>query len=152
VLRPWHAISDSHGSPPGQRVQSATLDRLGGGAHPCPMTRRTRILAVLGGLVVVALVAGLVLGGLLRPGGGSADNPSTGPGGTAQGGQAQPATPTPEPTPVPTPGHEVYGYLPYWEMTPGITDHLARVDLTTLALFSVTNKSGGAIDTTHKGD
>ncbi|HSS35960.1 MAG TPA: glycosyl hydrolase family 18 protein, partial [Patescibacteria group bacterium] len=115
------------------------------------MTRRTRILAVLGGLVVVALVAGLVLGGLLRPGRGSADNSSTGPGGTAQGGQDQPATPTPEPTPVPTPGHEVYGYLPYWEMTPGITDHLAGVDLTTLALFSVTNKSGGAIDTTQKG-
>ena len=45
----------------------------------------------------------------------------------------------------------MYGYLPYWEMTPGITDHLARVDLTTLALFSVTNKSGGAIDTTQKG-
>ena len=80
---------------------------------------------MLGGLVVVALVAGLVLGGLLRPGGGSADNPSTGPGGTAQGGQDQPATPTPEPTPVPTPGHEVYGYLPYWEMDAGITDHLA---------------------------
>ena len=74
---------------------------------------------MLGGLVVVALVAGLVIGGVLRPGSGSGDNPTTGPGGTAQGGQGEPATPTPEPTPVPTPGHEVYGYLPYWEMTPG---------------------------------
>ncbi len=117
------------------------------------MTRRTRSLAVLGALVAVAIVAGLLIGGVIKPGGSqtaagsSAANGSGDPGPTDAAG----ATPTPEPTPVPTPGHEVYGYLPYWEMTAGIAEHLARVDLTTLALFSVTNKTGGAIDTEPKG-
>ena len=52
---------------------------------------------------------------------------SNGPGasGTATDGAAA-GTPTPEPTPVPTPGHEVYGYLPYWEMDDGIAAQSAR--------------------------
>ena len=34
------------------------------------------------------------------------------------------APPTPRVTPVPVPGHEVYGYVPYWEMEDGIADHV----------------------------
>jgi hypothetical protein len=50
------------------------------------------------------------------------------------------ARPTPAP---PEPGHELYGYLPYWEMRGDIADHLAETPLTTLALFSVTHTNRG---------
>jgi hypothetical protein len=49
------------------------------------------------------------------------------------------------------PGHELYGYLPYWEMDDGIDVHLRDVPLTTLALFSVTHTSRGALNTTPAG-
>jgi spore germination protein YaaH len=51
----------------------------------------------------------------------------------------------------PVPGHELYGYLPYWELDDGIDAHLAETPLTTLALFSVTHTSRGALNTTEKG-
>lgn len=50
------------------------------------------------------------------------------------------------PTPVPIPKHEVYGYLPYWEMDDSIAAHIGRTDLTTLALFSVTHRRDGTLD------
>jgi spore germination protein YaaH len=46
---------------------------------------------------------------------------------------------------VPVPGHEVYGYVPYWEMDDDIASHVAETDLTTLALFSVTQSRSGAL-------
>jgi spore germination protein YaaH len=49
------------------------------------------------------------------------------------------------------PGHELYGYVPYWEMDDGIDGHLRDLPLTTLALFSVTHTSRGAINTTQAG-
>jgi len=49
------------------------------------------------------------------------------------------------------PGHEVYGFVPYWEMDDGIAAHVRSTALTTLALFSVTNTSSGAIDTNQNG-
>lgn len=49
------------------------------------------------------------------------------------------------PAPPPVPGHEVYGYAPYWEMDAGLPDHLAATDLTTLALFSVTQRADGTM-------
>jgi spore germination protein YaaH len=55
------------------------------------------------------------------------------------------------PTVVTTPRHEVYGFVPYWEMDDGIADHLARTDLTTLALFSVTHRRNGALAVTQNG-
>ena len=45
--------------------------------------------------------------------------------------------------PPPSPGHEVYGFVPYWEMDDGIAEHLAGTKLSTLALFSVTHGRGG---------
>ncbi len=57
----------------------------------------------------------------------------------------------PASTPPPAAGHEVFGFVPYWEMDAGITAHLRTTMLTTLALFSVTNTRAGAIDTTQTG-
>jgi len=54
-------------------------------------------------------------------------------------------------SPVPVPGHELYGYLPYWELDDGIDAHLAETPLTTLALFSVTHTSRGGINTKEPG-
>ncbi len=110
------------------------------------MTRRPRLLAALGVLVVVGVVAGLVLGGVIGP------RPATGQAGSGSPGTALGSDgPTPVPTPRPAPGHEVYGFVPYWEMDERIAAHLAKTDLTTLALFSVTNKRTGAMDTAQKG-
>jgi spore germination protein YaaH len=68
--------------------------------------------------------------------------------GSANGPTDDPSAPA---TPVPAPGHEVYGYVPYWEMDGTIADHLSKTTLTTLALFSVTNRRDGSIDDSQNG-
>jgi len=60
-------------------------------------------------------------------------------------------SPSAPPTPVPTPGHELYGFVPYWEMDDTIAAHVAATPLTTVALFSVTTTSTGAIDESKPG-
>jgi hypothetical protein len=56
------------------------------------------------------------------------------------------------PSPDIAPGHEVYGFLPYWEMdSDGIAAHVADTPLTTLALFSATHTAKGAINTKQRG-
>jgi hypothetical protein len=105
------------------------------------MTRRPKLLASLGALILVGVFGGLLIGGVLKPN----LTGSAGPGATAAG------APTPQPTPVPTPGHEVYGYVPYWEMDATIAGHLAQTELSTLALFSITSKRNGTIDTAQTG-
>jgi len=112
------------------------------------MTRRPRILAALGALVVVSVIAGVLIGGAIR-GPGTPGGPAGS--GSGAGAAGSLAIVTPQPTPVPTPGHEVYGYLPYWEMDASISAHLAGTDLSTLALFSVTNRANGTLDTTQNG-
>jgi spore germination protein YaaH len=52
---------------------------------------------------------------------------------------------------VPIPGHEVYGFLPYWEMDASIVDHVEAIDLTTLGLFSVTHRRDGELDDGQNG-
>ena len=54
--------------------------------------------------------------------------------------------PSARPTVKPVPRHEVYGFVPYWEMDDTIAEHIAATDLTTLALFSVTHKRNGTVD------
>jgi hypothetical protein len=66
-----------------------------------------------------------------------------GPGGSPGAGGSAP--------PPPPPGHEVYGFVPYWEMDGTIADHLRATATTTVALFSVTNTAKGAIDAGQKG-
>ena len=51
----------------------------------------------------------------------------------------------------PLPGHEVYGFVPYWEMDGTIADHLRATDTTTVALFSVTQTGKGDIATNQNG-
>ncbi len=99
-----------------------------------------RARAVLVAVITVALVAGAC--GTTTP---TLDGA---PGATgATGG----AVVTPRATIVPIPGHEVYGYLPYWEMDDSIVDHVAATDLTTLALFSVTHRRDGELDDGQSG-
>ncbi len=102
------------------------------------MRRRPVIIAVLAFGVAAAVVASLVLGPT-RPA--IAEIPPS-------------ASPTPflgGELPPPLPGHEVYGFVPYWEMDAGIADHLASTDLSTLGLFSVTHGRGGHLATTALG-
>ena len=79
-------------------------------------------------------------------------SPVGSPGATsgASGGEL-PGPESSTPTPRPAPGHEVFGYLPYWEMVDGIEGHVAATDLTTLLLFSVTQRSNGTLDTGQSG-
>jgi spore germination protein YaaH len=78
----------------------------------------------------------------------AASDPANGPTDPASGPTDATAAPA---TPVPAPGHEVYGYVPYWEMDATIAEHVAATPLSTLALFSVTNRSNGSIDETQNG-
>jgi Glycosyl hydrolases family 18 len=101
------------------------------------------VLAAIGGVVVIvgALAAG--------PLGTVGDNGTVGrPGGTMT--ETDP-TATPRPTARPIPGHEVYGYIPYWEMDAGIAKHVAGRDLSTIALFSVTVRRNGTLNTSGRG-
>src|SRR5262245_59942877 len=69
---------------------------------------------------------------------------STGPGPSGDGVPVATANPA---SPVPAAGHELYGFLPYWEMdNAGIADHVASLPLTTLALFSVTHTGRGVLN------
>ena len=96
---------------------------------------------LLVGIAVAGLALALGIGRATPPG-----DPDRSPDGLA--GQPE-ATRTP--LPIPIPGHEVYGYLPYWEMDDGIAAHLAETQLTTLALFSVTHGNGGALQVDQNG-
>ena len=49
------------------------------------------------------------------------------------------------------PGHEVYGFVPYWEIDDSIAAHLRATDATTIALFSVTHTSTGEIAADQNG-
>jgi hypothetical protein len=115
------------------------------------MSRRYRLLVpVL--LCVGVIVAGVALAGGLGPSislpGGSQD---AGAGNGLPGGSEPPA-PTPTPTPRPViGGTELYGYLPYWEMTDEMAAYLDDVPLTTLALFSVSARRNGELNTTANG-
>ena len=44
-------------------------------------------------------------------------------------------TSTGQPSPIPVPKHEVYGFVPYWEMDDTIAAHIAATDLSTVGLF-----------------
>ena len=105
------------------------------------MTRRPMIGV---GAVAVAVVIALVY--VLA-------SPPAGPTFGASGEPSNPvtATATPRPTVRPLPGHEVFGFVPYWEMDEGIAEHLAATRLTTLALSSVTHTKTGQIDTSQTG-
>jgi hypothetical protein len=107
-------------------------------------------------LVALALLVAGVTGASIALSLSSGPQPIAGPGSTAgaspadgTGGPGSPG-PTVVPTPTPLPvlgGTELYGYLPYWEMSESMTDYLRSVPLTTVALFSVSARRNGALDT-----
>ena len=104
------------------------------------MTRRPLVAALLAAFAVTSAFLFVTS----RPPAGVA-----GPNGSASASRLGDAARTP--FPIPIPGHEVYGFVPYWEMDAGIADHLAGTDLTTLALFSVTHKKNGALAPGERG-
>ncbi|HEX5013836.1 MAG TPA: glycosyl hydrolase family 18 protein [Candidatus Limnocylindrales bacterium] len=77
--------------------------------------------------------------------------PADGARGGAAGQPSSRVTNAPSRSPIPIPGHEVYGFVPYWEMDPGIADHLAATELTTIGLFSVTHGKNGALSANQNG-
>jgi spore germination protein YaaH len=76
---------------------------------------------------------------------------------------AETPAPTPEPTPTPIPigspgspmskhlSGDVYGYLPYWEMSTATLDYLDWNALSVVSLFSVTWTGTGTLDRTQPG-
>ena len=105
------------------------------------MTRRPLVAALLAALAVTSAFIFV----LSRPAPDRSDLSGVAP------GIGTPNPPERTAIPIPIPGHEVYGYVPYWEMDAGIADHLAGTDLTTLALFSVTHKKDGALAAGERG-
>ncbi len=57
----------------------------------------------------------------------------------------------PTASPLPPAGHELYGFVPYWEMDDTIIQHLNSSPVGTIALFSVTTTAAGTVDTTLAG-
>jgi hypothetical protein len=103
------------------------------------MTRRP-LLGVGAVAAAVTIAVASVLGSATEP-----PRPVSSPDATGSGNA------TARPTVRPVPGHEVFGFVPYWEMNDGIAEDVAGIQLTTLALFSVTNTKDGAIDTKQTG-
>jgi spore germination protein YaaH len=110
-------------------------------------------VALLAAAVVIAIISTLVLANtVFRPTDptGLVSDPAASPG-ASDAASAPSATPTPVPTPHPIPKHETYGFIPYWEMDSGIAAHVRETALSTVALFSVTNKRDGTLATTQNG-
>lgn len=110
------------------------------------------LLCVAVVVVAVALSGGLGIGPGGSPGGSAG---SSGSGAGSPGSDGSPGTdPTAAPLPTPVPplgGTELLGYLPYWQMTDAMATYLRSTPLTTLALFSVSARQSGAIDTRPTG-
>lgn len=123
------------------------------------MSPRLRIL-VPTLLAVVVVVAGVALSGGLGirlgavPGANSPGSSAIDPSGSAGVGAAASLVPKPTPAATPRPplgGTELYGYLPYWQMTDSMATYLRATPLTTLALFSVSARRNGALHTGTNG-
>jgi hypothetical protein len=112
------------------------------------------VLLVLGVVVAaVALAAGLPSRPDANPSGSGAAH-ATDPLGPGDSGLDPGSIPTLDPDPTPPPplgGTELYGFLPYWQMTDAMAGYLEGADLSTLALFSVTARRNGAVDTRPQG-
>jgi len=114
------------------------------------MSGRMRVLvpALLALIVVVSAVL------LASPALVSAPGASQAAGGSGPPGSGGVIVPTVPPTPTPRPvlgGTELYGFVPYWQMSDAVATYLQDAPLSTLALFSVTARKSGAIDTKPLG-
>jgi Glycosyl hydrolases family 18 len=123
------------------------------------MSPRLRLVvpALLAVAVIVAGVLLSVIGGPFSAGPKASDVASATGGTNGLGGSGGPegdASPTPAPTPTLRPetgGTELYGFLPYWQMSATMATYLDSVPLSTLALFSVSPRRNGALDTRDLG-
>lgn len=124
------------------------------------MTVRLRLVLLALLALLVAIGGVLVSGGLgnvvVAPVASATAGPTSGE--TGRPGASADALPTVAPTLAPTPtprpelgGTELYGYLPYWQMNGAMARHLRTTPLTTVALFSVTARRSGALNTTATG-
>jgi hypothetical protein len=105
--------------------------------------------------VVLTIIAGSIgwvaAGGVFEAAGAPAgDGHGTTAGGPGGGSAGPVITPAPTAKP-PVGGTELYGYLPYWEMTDAVAAYLPSVPVQTLALFSVTATSSGHVNRTDIG-
>jgi len=118
-----------------------------------PRLRLAIPVLLVGGVIAASLLlyAGIGAG----PGDSLRPPASNGPGQTrsasGQGSSGQPSSdaPTAPPSPTPRPGEggtELYGYLPYWQVTDSMAAYLDSVPLTTLAMFSVSARRNGVVD------
>ncbi|MFH0751412.1 MAG: glycosyl hydrolase family 18 protein [Chloroflexota bacterium] len=124
------------------------------------MTAPRRTLATLALLLAVAIG----LASLMEPGV-RAEEPTPTPVETPSPEPTPTPTPEPSPTPSPTPppigspespmsahlSGDVYGYLPYWEMSAATLDYLDWNALSAISLFSVTWTGTGTLDRAQPG-
>jgi spore germination protein YaaH len=113
--------------------------------RPLPVLRNRRWIGPVAVAAVVAVIGGVLL---LQPSIGGRRGPA---GASQAGGPGGGSATSARPTAVPIPGHEVYGFIPYWEMDETLPDHVARTDLTTIGLFSVTHATNGSLRTNQTG-
>ena len=114
------------------------------------MTRRP-LIGIVAVVAVLAIALVYALASPASPASPTAEHvPATAPPRRRIGGSSPPIA-APPPTPRPLPKHELFGFVPYWEMDDDIADHLAKTPLTTLALFSVTHTKTGKLDTSQNG-
>jgi hypothetical protein len=117
---------------------------------------------VVGIAIVAGAIGWIAAGGIFETS--ALGTPGTSPGGTGSPGGSggpvgselpsgqPPATAEPSPTPrPPIGGTELYGYLPYWQMGDSMAAYLGRTPVDTLALFSVSAGSNGALRTRQTG-
>jgi len=99
-------------------------------------------------LLPVLLCVGVIVAGVALAGG--LGGPIGPPGQSLDPGSSGGIAPTPPPRP-PVGGTELYGYLPYWEMTDSTASYLETVPLSTVALFSVSARRTGELNTSAPG-
>ena len=117
------------------------------------MSGRARVI-VPALLAVLVVAAGTMLGGGIRfdaqataslAAAASATMGATVP-------TVEPVTPAPTPTPRPElGGTELYGYVPYWQMTTSMAAYFKSSPVSTLLLFSVSARGSGALNTAATG-
>ena len=123
---------------------------MAGPSRRSPLTSRLRgVSQTARGRLGLALVAVVVASSLVILGRtGSLVGPATSADDPAGSGAAPSVAP---PSVRPVPGHEVYAFVPYWEMDASIAKHVASVHVSTVGLFSVTHTAGGALAAKERG-
>lgn len=136
-----------------------------GGASRTPtlvqMSRRLRVLVpallvamvILGGVALTGGLGGVAVGpGSSSPGGSGPSTSGRGPDSSNDASASTEPTIAPTPTPRPVPGgQELYGYVPYWQMTGSMATYLRVTPLSTIALFSVTSRGNGSLNSGASG-